>query len=194
MANFSIGAMRERLTFQVNVPASKSIASLTRTSATATATTTAAHGYSVGDYVTIAGSSIAGWNAKVKVVTVPTSTTFTFTVSPSLTTPATGAMNVVYTSNAQGVRGAEYWRDVDTVFAELVPLDGQERLQMSAIQTGTLYRFRVWVMANLATTMRAIWTPAWPEGVGAKTLAITSIQPVGDGRQFCLIDTAEVPA
>lgn len=194
MPNLSIGAMRERLTFQLNTPASKRLSSLTRTSTTGTATTTAAHGYSVGDYVTISGSAITGWNAKVKILTVPTATTFTFACSASLTTPATGTMNAVYTSNAQGGIGVEFWRQGETVYAELVPLAGQERLQMQAIQSGTLYRFRVWAMANLSTTMRALWTPTWPEGTAAKTLAITNVQPVGDGRMFYLIDTAEVAA
>src|SRR5437868_2809643 len=82
-----IGSMVERLVVQRNDPPTLSVSSLTRSSTTATATTAVAHGYIASDYVTIAGSLITGYNAKWKIVTVPTSTTFTFTCNGSLTTP-----------------------------------------------------------------------------------------------------------
>lgn len=190
----SIGAMRERLVIQRNDPPSLVVSSLTRTSTTATATTSTAHGFIAGDYVTISGASPSGWNAKVKVLTVPTATTFTFSCSGSLTTPATGSVRVIYTTNAQGGQGADFWRPVANLWAELIPLSASERLQLAAVQSGTLYRFRIWATPNLSSTMRAVWSPSWPQGEASRTLAITGILPFGDGRQFQVIDTAEVPS
>lgn len=64
------------------------ITSLTRVSTTATAVTEVAHGLGIGTSVRIAGADPDGWNNTYTVVSVPTSTSFTFTVSSSLTTPA----------------------------------------------------------------------------------------------------------
>lgn len=67
------------------------ITSITRTSATATVTTSAAHGLSTNDWVSIAGADQSAYNVTAQ-VTVVTSTTFTFAVSGSPTTPATGTI------------------------------------------------------------------------------------------------------
>lgn len=69
--------------------ATKSITTLTRVDTTATATTSAAHGYTTGDTITIAGATQPAYNG-AKVVTVTGVDTFTYTVSGSPTTPATG--------------------------------------------------------------------------------------------------------
>lgn len=42
-----------------------------------TYTTSAAHGFAIGDTVVIAGSSVAGWNGTFSITSVPTTTTFT---------------------------------------------------------------------------------------------------------------------
>lgn len=68
----------------------QTVSSITRSGSTATVTTAAAHGLSIGHVVTISGCGEAGYNRKVYVKAVPTSTTFTFTVGASTTTPATG--------------------------------------------------------------------------------------------------------
>jgi uncharacterized phiE125 gp8 family phage protein len=72
---------------------SKTVSGITRSSTTATATTSAAHGYSTGQRVTIAGADQADYNGTFE-ITVTGATTFTFTVANSPTTPATGAMTV----------------------------------------------------------------------------------------------------
>jgi hypothetical protein len=71
--------------------------SVTRNSTTATATTTNAHGLSTGNHVTIAGATPAGYNLTAA-VTVASTTTFTYTVNGSLTTPANGTITagVIY--------------------------------------------------------------------------------------------------
>lgn len=189
--SLAIGLMRERLIVQRHDAPTLSVSSLTRASTTATATTPVPHGYIVGDYVTFAGSSIAGWNAKVKIVTVPTAETFTFTVSGLLTTPATGTITVVYTSNATGgVVGA--WRTLDTISAEMIPLGAMERLAIEQIESSVSYRFRVRARADLDAKQRVLWTPTAPPGSVRKTLEITGIIPVEDGRTFSFLEAADV--
>lgn len=65
-----------------------SVASITRSGTTATATTASAHGYVTGDSVTIAGAAQAAYNGTFS-ITVLTPTTFSYTVSGSPATPAT---------------------------------------------------------------------------------------------------------
>lgn len=91
--------------------ATTSITSITRASTTATATTNAAHGYATGKKVTIAGASQTEYNGEV-IVTVTGATTFTYTVSGSPATPATGTITAT----------AYYLRDYATdnmVFARI---------------------------------------------------------------------------
>lgn len=190
-----IGEMRERLLVQRNDPPSLSVSSLTRTSTTATCTTAVPHGYLATDYCTFSGSLISGWNAKYKIVTVPTATTFTFTCSGSLTTPATGTILVVYTSNASGGIGSNgsLYRTLDTMAAEMIPLSSNERLQIQAVQSNVQYRFRVRVRSDLEPTMRLLWGPSWVNGEPRKTLEITGKPlPVDDGRQFMFLEASEV--
>lgn len=70
---------------------SKAITSITRSSTTATVTTTAAHGYATGNRITIAGADQAAYNGTFE-ITVTGGSTYTFTVSGSPTTPATGTI------------------------------------------------------------------------------------------------------
>ncbi len=79
-STFGISAIR---------PDGIAVASITRVSTTATATTTAAHGYVTGDWVAIEGADQAEYNVTAQ-VTVTGPTTFTFAVVNTATTPATG--------------------------------------------------------------------------------------------------------
>ena len=69
-----------------------SVSSITRSGTTATATTAVDHALAVGHSVTIAGAVETDYNGVFVVLTAPTSTTFTYTVSGSPTTPATGTI------------------------------------------------------------------------------------------------------
>jgi hypothetical protein len=71
--------------------AALTVSSITRSSTTATITTSSAHGLSTGNWVAVVGASPDGYNG-IAQVTVTTSTAFTYTVSSSLTTPATGTI------------------------------------------------------------------------------------------------------
>lgn len=73
-----------------NSPAT--ISGITRSSATATATTSAAHGLSTGQRVTIKGADQDDYNGTFD-VTVTGATTFTFPVVNDPATPATGSMS-----------------------------------------------------------------------------------------------------
>jgi hypothetical protein len=69
----------------------RSVSSLTRSGSTATATTSASHGYSTGDSVTVSGAAQPEYNGTVT-ITVTGATTFTYTVSGSPVSPATGTI------------------------------------------------------------------------------------------------------
>lgn len=72
------------------------LASLTRSSQTATATVPAGHGLATGEVVTIAGAGQSEYNGTFD-VTVTSSTVFTFTVSGSPATPGTGTITATPT-------------------------------------------------------------------------------------------------
>lgn len=188
--------MRERIVVQRNDPPTLSVSSITRSSTTATVTTAIPHGYLATDYVTIAGCDGAtiGYNAKWKLVSVPTSTTFTFTCSSGFTTPATGTITVIYTSNATGGFGVDFWRTLDTVPAEFIPLGASERLQLLAMNSTVTCKFRIRVRADLTPAMRLLWQPTAPAGARRQTFSITGLLPVDDGRIFQYLEAAQVSA
>ena len=67
------------------------VSSITRSGTTATVTTATAHGFSTGDVALIAGAAGAAYNGEF-VVTVTGSTSFTYDVAGSPSTPATGTI------------------------------------------------------------------------------------------------------
>lgn len=70
-----------------------SVTGITRSSQLATATTASSHGLSTGDYVTIAGAAQAEYNGTFA-ISVTSATTFTYTVTGTPVTPATGTITV----------------------------------------------------------------------------------------------------
>lgn len=68
---------------------SMTISGITRSSATATATTNQAHGLETGCKVTVSGATQSDYNVTAA-ITVTSPVTFTYTVANSPTTPATG--------------------------------------------------------------------------------------------------------
>ena len=65
------------------------VTSITLSGSTATVTTTAAHGYTTGDYVEMRGATETEYNGDFQ-VTVSSATVFTYTVTGTPATPATG--------------------------------------------------------------------------------------------------------
>ena len=70
-----------------------SVASITRSSTTATVTTSTAHGYVTGQKVVISGATQTDYNGAFT-ITVTNATVFTYTVAGSPATPATGTILV----------------------------------------------------------------------------------------------------
>ena len=90
---------------------------------------------------------------------------------------------VALTADAMGGR-TEAWTTLASVSAELVPIRTSERLQASAVQAQTDYRFRVRARADVTPLMRVLWTPTWPAATPRKTLQIHGVIPEGDGREY----------
>lgn len=183
--------MRERLTIQRNDPPAIAISSVTRVGAVVTVVTATPHGYASTDYVTLAGADGAttAYNGKWK-ITVTGASAFTFPITGSPATPATGTITAVYTSNAQGGQGVNFWRELATVRAEMVPIRSQERLQLAAIQSNTTFRFRIRSRADVVSTQRALWTPRWPPGSTQQTLEITGVIPDDSDLTYTLLEAA----
>lgn len=74
------------------LPRRATVTGITRTGGTATVTTSAAHGLIVGQEVVVYGATQTGYNGRAAVLTTPTATTFTYTVSGTPATPATGSI------------------------------------------------------------------------------------------------------
>ncbi len=70
---------------------SKAVASLTRSDSTATATAMS-HGFAVGQHVYVSGANEDEYNGRFTVISVPDANTFTYSVSDTLATPATGTI------------------------------------------------------------------------------------------------------
>lgn len=71
--------------------APQAVTGITRTGTVATVTQTA-HGFAVGDEAYVSGAAQEDYNGLQTVQTVPTANTFTFTVSTTAITPATGTI------------------------------------------------------------------------------------------------------
>jgi large repetitive protein len=91
--------------------AQATISTITESGTTATVTTTAPHGYAVGESVFITGSSVSGYNSITtsRVITsVPSSTTFTYTATSGLGSSTGGTVTFAPTSVAAPAQLNEY--------------------------------------------------------------------------------------
>lgn len=93
------------------LPNPVAITSATESGTTVTVTTTAVHGFINGDLVTVTGFSTTGYNGTF-LITVGTTTTFTYTAAASLVTPAVG------TGVCTNADVAELIQMVDTFFGQ----------------------------------------------------------------------------
>ena len=193
-----VGAMRERLTIQKNEWPVLELVSLTRSGTVATAVTRIAHGYNSTDYATIAGADQAGFNGRMK-VTVVDANTFTYTVANTVTTPATGHPTAQYWSDAQNGKRAN-WVNLTPVpiFAELIPLSANERMQLGTAQSIVTVQFRVRVRTDLSPTQRVLWTPRWPVGAKQQTVQVNGIvdwtDPWAAGMRYQIMQCSRVAA
>ena len=82
-----------------------SISALTQAVGVATATTTVAHGYVVGQNVIIAGAIVVTYNGVKVITTVADSTHFTFAIASATASPAGGVLTVITKSALTQVNG-----------------------------------------------------------------------------------------
>jgi uncharacterized phage protein gp47/JayE len=120
-----------------------SISTLTRVGTTATATTAAAHNLASGMEPTIAGVVETDYNGAFA-ITVTSATTFTYEVTDSPSTPATGTITVTSDSASVSIESVEFGQDQNqdagTEISFSSPISGVDsltRVQFGAIGGGT---------------------------------------------------------
>lgn len=183
------GALTELIAILTSAAVAVAVASITRSGQTATVTTSAAHGFSTGDYVTHAGASQAEYNVQAP-VTVTGATTYTFAVSGSPASPATGTITSTYTSDSQGGAGSG-WNTLATVFAKVRALSASEQLALGGVSAIGSYMVSIYYRADVTPKMRLSWTP-WGFTT-AKVLEIHGVQPdPDDPRRLLQLSVGEV--
>jgi hypothetical protein len=145
----TIGTTGAPLTLDFTLGTDKTVTSITRASTTATVTATA-HGFTTGDQVNIRGAVQTDYNGDF-IVTVTGADTFTYTVSGSPATPATGT---IIANNGPEVRdsydGGLY---AAGVFASQNYDNAAEYIVLAGSDSATLYRQGVSpVVKNYPTT------------------------------------------
>jgi uncharacterized phiE125 gp8 family phage protein len=112
------------------------LSSVTRSSTTATATAAAAHGLVTGDVGAIAGAGQAEYNALVD-VTVSSTTQFTFIVSGSPATPATGTITFTPTGCPPWVKVAMQLKALSLYYGSLD--ESSQRLYESLVAANRVH-------------------------------------------------------
>ncbi|HXD16407.1 MAG TPA: phage head closure protein [Vicinamibacterales bacterium] len=185
------GELTEELTILTPTPVAVSVASLTRVTTTATVTTASPHGYSTGDFVTIAGAVETAYNGEFQIV-VTGASTFTYQVAGNPTTPATGTITALFTSDSQGGQGSGF-HTLATVWGNMRPLSASELLQAQAVNSTQTYEGKIYYrnLQDITPKMRISWTPygyATP-----KLLEIHGVLPdKNEPRRFLILDVGEV--
>jgi head-tail adaptor len=184
------GDLNDRIVILTGAPVAVSVTSITRVSATATVTTASAHGFTTGDFVVHAGATQTEYNGEVK-VTVTGPTTYTFTVSGTPASPATGTITATYKSNSQG--GNEWgFSTLATVWANVEPLSANEQLASGGITAIGRYAATIYYRADVLPTMRCQWRRYGQ--TAAQTYEIHSVQPADglDGRRLLRMEIGVV--
>jgi hypothetical protein len=132
----SIGTTGAPLTLDFTLGTDRTVTSITRASTTATVTATA-HGFTTGDQVNIRGADQTDYNGDY-IVTVTDANTFTYTVSGSPATPATGT---IVANNGPEVRDSyEGGLYAAGVFASQNYDNANEYIVLAGSDSATLWR------------------------------------------------------
>lgn len=184
MSRLRIGDLRSMVRLDKSNPVAVSLASIARAGSVATATTAAAHAYVTGDVITIAGVDQATYNGDQR-ITVTSPTTFTFAVSGTPVTPATGTMTALFKHAATG--GArQFWSPFATVQAEVTIAPGaREALQAGQPIPQVAAEIRMRYRSDITAKMRAV--------VDGRVFQIQSVAPDQKRTQVVLLGL-EVPA
>jgi head-tail adaptor len=173
----SAGQLTEQITILTNTPLAKSVSSITRSSQTATVTTAAAHGFSTGDYVLHAGATQTEYNVEA-LITVTGATTYTYTVSGSPASPATGTITATYVSNSSGGSAAPFYTLASGLWACIEPMSASEQLAAGGISAVGSFNVTLYYRADITPAMRLTWR-RYQESA-ARTYEIHSVQPNKD--------------
>jgi len=198
----------------LTIGASMATVSVTSVSTAATVTTSAVHGLVVGDYVNIAGASPAAYNGKYAIVTVPSSTSFTYTFAGG-TSPATGTILVnpdIIAPMPTRLEEASFCRlgGVDFLIGFAASF---EEYNAQAVKTNQGYPTKCWFNRNETSLWGTLYL--WPAsnaaelhfwiletplaGFSSMTLATTLTLPMGlqkaliDNLAMELMDSYNVP-
>ena len=92
LPNNVVSTTNSEVTSALAAPSGSVSVTLARSGNTVTATAATAHGFNVGDSVVIAGAAPTAYNGTQTVVTVPSTTTFTYAINETPATSVTGAV------------------------------------------------------------------------------------------------------
>jgi head-tail adaptor len=191
-AKTGAGEMTEQITITSSTPVAVSVSSITRANQIATVTTAAAHGFVSGDYATHAGAAQSEYNVEAQ-VTVTSPTVYTFTVSGSPASPATGTITTIFTSDSQGGAGSGVYTLASGIWANIEPLSAGEQLASGGIAAIGFYKVKIYYRADVTNAMKVQWRKYLEPA--AKTYEIHSQQPVaGDGRRMLQLEIGVVEA
>jgi uncharacterized phage protein gp47/JayE len=123
---------------------SYTLSSLTRSGTVATGTTASSHSIGVGMEITIAGANESDYNGAFTIVSVPSATTFTYTVSGSPATPATGTITASYIGVSVAIESDDADADSNissggtlTLSTPIAGIDNTVYTQFAGISGGT---------------------------------------------------------
>jgi uncharacterized phage protein gp47/JayE len=121
-----------------------SVSSLTRSGTTATATTSATHTIGVGMEILIAGANETDYNGTFTVVSIPALNQFTYAVSGSPSTPATGTITASYVGVSVAIESNDAGADSNiasggtlTIATPIAGVDNIVYTQFAGISGGT---------------------------------------------------------
>lgn len=178
-AKTGAGSMTEQIDIVSTTPIAASVSSITRTNQIATVTTAAVHGLTSGDYVTMAGATQSEYNGEFS-ITVTSTTTFTYTVSGTPVTPATGTITALYTSDSQGgmTTAPALYTVASGLWAKIEAMSAGEQLAAGGIAAIGSYNVTVYYRADIKVSQQVVWRKYLEPA--AKTYEIHSVQPNKD--------------
>lgn len=146
---------------------SKNVSSISVTSNVATVTTSTAHGYEIGNIIVFAGANESIFNDEFEILSIPSTTTFTFSITTALTS-ATGTITckVAHLGWEKTFSGTN-----KAVYRSLDPSTNQFYLRVD--DTNTLYSAVTMyeTMSNVDTGTGASTTKYWKKSTTANTTA-----------------------
>lgn len=146
---------------------SKNISSISVTSNVATVTTSTAHGYEIGNIIVFSGANESIFNDEFEILSIPSTTTFTFSITTALTS-ATGTITckvapLGWEKTYSGTNKAVY-RSLDVTTNQLYLRVDDTNAQYAAV---TMYE----TMSNIDTGTGASTTKYWKKSSTSDTTA-----------------------